>query len=222
MSQEQPLARLVVLVSGSGTNLQAIIDACEAGRLPARVVAVIANRKRAYALERGRKHGIPTHVHLLKPYLNAGRTRRDYDADLADLVARYEPDLIVLAGWMHILSMAFLSRFPDKVINLHPALPGQFPGMHAIERAFEAYRRGEITHTGVMVHWVPDEQVDAGPVIATATVPIYPEDTLETLTERVHQVEHRLLVETIGRILTERGFQPESSSIAVYDETSDS
>ncbi len=201
MSADANLARLVVLVSGNGTNLQAIIDACEAGRLPARVVAVISNRKRAYALERARRHGIPTHVHLLKPYLQAGRTRRDYDADLADLVARYDPDLIVLAGWMHILSMAFLSRFPHKVINLHPALPGQFPGMHAIERAWEAYRRGEISHTGVMVHWVPDEEVDAGPVIATETVPIYPNDTLETLTERVHQVEHRLLVAAIAQVL---------------------
>lgn len=195
------LARLVVLISGSGTNLQAIIDACEAGRLPARVVAVVSNRKAAYGLERARRHGIPTVYHPLKPYRDAGRSRQEYDADLAEIVARYAPDWVVLAGWMHILSMAFLSRFPDRVINLHPALPGQFPGTHAIQRAYEAYRRGEITHTGVMVHRVPDEGVDVGPVVAQARVPIYPDDTLETLEARVHATEHRLLVEALKQLI---------------------
>ena len=93
----------------------------------------------------------------------------------------------MLAGWMHILSGAFLRHFPYRVVNMHPALPGQFPGANAIAEAFAAFQRGEIKQTGVMVHLVPDERVDAGPVLATADVPIYPSDTLEMLTNRIHR-----------------------------------
>ncbi len=120
---------------------------------------------------------------------------------MAALVKEYAPDWVVLAGWMHILSNAFLQRFPYRVVNLHPALPGQFPGAHAIQDAFEAFQRGEIKQTGVMVHLVPDEQVDRGPVIATAEVPIYKSDTLEMLTNRIHQAEHRLLVNALQRLI---------------------
>lgn len=195
------LARLVVLISGTGTNLQAILDACAGGDLPARVVAVVSNRRDAYGLERARRHGVPALYHPFAPYRAAGRDRREYDADLADLVARYAPDWVVLAGWMHVLSMAFLSRFPNRVINLHPALPGAFPGVNAIARAFEAYRRGAIAETGVMVHLVPDEGVDCGPVIAQTTVPILPGDTLESLEARIHTVEHALLVGALKRLI---------------------
>jgi len=103
---------------------------------------------------------------------------------------------------MHVLSLAFLSRFPNRVINLHPALPGAFPGVNAIARAFAAYRRGAITATGVMVHLVPDEGVDCGPVIAQATVPILPDDTLESLEARIHAVEHELLVGALKRLIS--------------------
>ncbi|GAB4560627.1 MAG: phosphoribosylglycinamide formyltransferase [Anaerolineae bacterium] len=195
--------RLVVLISGHGSNLQAIIDAVQAGELDAEIVAVVSNRKDAYGLVRAERAGIPTVYFPLKPYRDQGRSRMEYDADLAERVASFAPDLIVLAGWMHVLSPAFLNRFPGKVINLHPALPGQFPGTHAIQRAYEAFQRGEISHTGVMVHWVVPE-VDAGPVIATANVPIHPEDTLDDLEARVHQVEHRLLVEAIRLALAEQ------------------
>lgn len=198
-----PRPRLAVLISGNGTNLQALMDAIQEGRLPATISVVISNRKAAYGLERARRADIPTEYFPLKPYRDAGRSRREYDADLARLAARYRPDWVVLAGWMHILSRAFLDCFPNRVINLHPALPGQFPGAHAIPDALEAYRQGKIRHTGVMVHLVPDEQVDAGPVLAAREVPIYPEDTLESLTERIHSVEHRLLVETLARLAQE-------------------
>ena len=104
---------------------------------------------------------------------------------------------------MLILPSDFLSCFPNLVVNLHPALPGTFPGTHSIERAFEAYQRGEIKHTGVMVHLVPDEGVDDGPVLATEIVPIQAEDTLELLETRVHEVEHRLLVAVLKKITTE-------------------
>jgi formyltetrahydrofolate-dependent phosphoribosylglycinamide formyltransferase len=194
------MKRLAVLVSGSGTNLQAIIDATADGRLPAQVVLVASNKRKAFGLERARRAGIPTLVLGLKKFLAAGHDRQQYDAELARRVAEVEPDLVVLAGWMLILGPAFLERFPRRVLNLHPALPGTFPGMHAIERAHEAFQRGGIDHTGVMVHWVIPE-VDAGEPLATAEVPIYREDTLDDLEQRVHQTEHRLLVQAIAEAL---------------------
>ena len=167
------------------------------------MVLVVSNRKAAYGLVRAERAGVPTLYFPLKPYRDAGLSREQYDADLAERVAAYKPDLIVLAGWMHILSPAFLDRFPNRVINLHPALPGMFPGTHAIERAFEAFRRGEITHSGCMVHYAVPE-VDAGPVIVQAEVPINDTDTLETFEERMHTTEHRLIVEAIAKVLEEQ------------------
>ena len=190
---------LVVLISGHGSNLQAILDACQAGVLPACVAAVVSNKKDAYGLERARQAGVPA---VYYPKLKE-QDRRLYDAGLAELVAAYQPDWIVLAGWMRVLSSAFLERFPQRVVNLHPALPGTFPGTEAIQRAFEAYRCGQIAHTGVMVHRVPDEGVDAGPVLAQEVVPILPEDTLGSLEARVHAVEHKILVATLKRLTTE-------------------
>jgi formyltetrahydrofolate-dependent phosphoribosylglycinamide formyltransferase len=191
-------SRLVVLISGSGTNLQAILDACAAEVLPAQVVAVISNKFGAYGLERTRQAGIPAVVKS-KP---VAQDRHQYDAELADLVASYQPDWVILAGWMRLLSANFLERFPNRVVNLHPALPGTFPGTHAIERAYEAYHQEQIQHTGVMVHLVPDEGVDDGPLLAQAIVPIYPDDTLESLETRVHATEHQLLVDTIKKVIS--------------------
>jgi len=197
------MTRIAVLISGFGSNLQAIIDAVADGRLPGvEIAVVVSNRRAAYGLERARRAGIPTAYHPLKPYRDAGRSRREYDADLAALLQRHGVEWVVLAGWMHVLSSAFLDAFPNRVINLHPALPGAFPGTDAIRRAFTAYQRGEISHTGVMVHLVPDETVDAGPVIVQEVVPIYPDDTLETLEARIHATEHRLLVEALQKQLS--------------------
>lgn len=194
-------ARLVVLISGNGSNLQAILDAIRLRVLDAQVVLVVSNRQAAYGLERAAQAGVPTRYHPLKPYRDAGRSREEYDADLAQIVAEAAPDWVVLAGWMHILSNAFLRRFPYRVVNLHPALPGQFPGAHAIEEAFAAFQRGEIKQTGVMVHLVPDEQVDRGPVILSAEVPLYASDTLEMVTNRIHQTEHKILVQALQRLI---------------------
>lgn len=193
-------ANFVVLISGNGSNLQALIDAIRMKALDASIVCVVSNRKAAFGLARAEKAGVPTRYFPLKPYLDAGRTRAEYDGDLAALVAAYKPDWVVLAGWMHILSAAFIERFPYRVVNLHPALPGKFPGAHAIEEAFAAFQRGEIKQTGCMVHLVPDEAVDAGPVIGVAEVPIYRTDTLEMLTNRMHQAEHKLLVQSLQRL----------------------
>jgi len=195
--------RLVVLISGYGSNLQAIIEAIARGNLNAEIAAVVANRGSAYGLERARLAGIPIRCLTRSASQEADRPREAYDADLAGLVAAYRPDLVVLAGWMHVLSPAFLDRFPGQVINLHPALPGQFPGTGAIERAWAACRRGEITVTGVMVHQVAPE-VDAGPVLAVAEVPIDPAGSLADLEARIHALEHHLLVETIGQIAAGR------------------
>ncbi|MBI1854487.1 MAG: phosphoribosylglycinamide formyltransferase, partial [Chloroflexi bacterium] len=115
---------------------------------------------------------------------------------------------VVLAGWMRILSCSILLSFPRRVVNLHPALPKTFPGVHAIERAYDAFQRGEIKHTGVMVHLVPDEGVDNGPVLATQIVPIFADDTLESLEARVHGAEHGLLVKTLQEIVTKNNRLP--------------
>ena len=198
-------ARLAVLASGSGTNLQAIIDAVAAGRLDAEVTRVIVNRRGAAARRRARKAGIPEDCRLLSPYLDGAADRREarrrYDADLAEAVAAGQPDLVVLAGWMHLLSMAFLDRFPNRVVNLHPALPGMFPGATAIDETWAAYGAGQVTSAGVMVHYVVDEGVDDGPVIVCEQVPIRDDDSLDTLTERIHRVEHRLLVAAVAAAL---------------------
>ncbi len=188
--------RLVVLISGNGSNLQAILDACASGILNAQVAAVISNKKDAFGLERARQADIPA---IVKSKLKE-QDRREYDAELADIVARYQPDWIVLAGWMRVLSSAFLDRFPGRAVNLHPALPGTFPGTHAIDRAYAAYRARKIDRTGVMIHLVPDEGIDDGPVLAQEIVPINPDDSIETLEARIHAVEHRLLVDTLNTL----------------------
>lgn len=193
-------ARLVVLVSGSGTNLQAILDACGCGALNAKVVGVISNRKAAYGLVRAQKARVPTYYMPLRSYTAAGRPREDYDRLLSERVAQLRPDLVVLAGWMHVLTPIFVERFAGRLINLHPALPGQFAGTRAIERAFDAFQRGEIPHSGVIVHHVVPE-MDAGAVVAQAVVPILPTDTLEQFEARVHEVEHVLLVDAIKSLL---------------------
>ena len=191
--------RLVILISGNGSNLQSILDACAGGELPAVVVCVISNKADAYGLTRARKAGVDA-LHIAKL---ENESRREYDARLADTIAGLRPDTIILAGWMRLLTSAFLDRFPKRVINLHPALPGTFPGAHAIEQAYEAYQRGEIEQTGVMVHLVPDEGVDNGPVLAVEIVPISADDTLESLEARIHKTEHALLVNTLRTFVKE-------------------
>lgn len=190
--------RLAVLISGSGSNLQAIIDAIEARMLDAHIALVVSNRREAFGLQRAAQAGIETLYYPRKPYNDAGRSREAYDADLAAAISPYEPELIVLAGWMHILSPAFLDPFRDRVINLHPALPGTFPGTDGIGRAYEAFQRGEITHSGCMIHYAIPE-LDAGPVIVQEIVPIESGDTLADFEARMHTAEHRIIVEAIRR-----------------------
>ncbi|GAB1422083.1 phosphoribosylglycinamide formyltransferase [Anaerolineales bacterium] len=188
--------KILVLASGVGSNFQAIIDAIHSGSLSVEILALISNRKNAYALQRAAQAGIP-HYHLsLKPYLEDGRGRALYDQDLAQFISQFPVDLILLAGWMHILDEKFIQALQCPIINLHPALPGAFPGTQAIQRAFEAYQKGTIPHSGCMIHHVIPE-IDAGTVIKQRIVPIHPDDTLATFEQRMHLTEHELIVEAL-------------------------
>lgn len=192
------MKRLVVLISGNGSNLQAVMDACASGALPAQVAAVLSNKPDAFGLQRAIKANVPAVALPFNKEMHVNRA--GYDALLAALAAVFRPDLIVCAGWMRILSPAFLHCFPNQVINLHPALPRMFAGTHGIEDGYAAFQRGEITHTGAMVHYV-DEGVDTGPAILTVDVPIHPSDTLADLEARMHAAEHRLIVEAIAKVI---------------------
>lgn len=201
-----PRPRITVLISGSGTNLQALIAALSSTLSPAIIVRVLSNRKNAYGLTRASDAGIPTAYHNLlakkKAYMAQGlseqQAREDYDSELAELVLRDSPDLVVCAGFMHIVSPRFLKPLEEKgvdIINLHPALWGQFDGAAAIERAHAAFMEGKIQKTGVMIHYVIAE-VDRGALVVDEEVPLeHPrDDELETLTDRIHGVEHQLIV----------------------------
>lgn len=192
--------RLVVLISGNGSNLQAILDACKSGELDAVVVSVISNKADAYGLTRAKNAGVDA-IHFAKL---ENETRQEYDSRLADYASTCLPDYIILAGWMRILTSTFLNHFPNRVINIHPALPNTFPGTHAIERAYEAYQQGEITQTGVMIHLVPDEGVDDGPLLAKQEIKFIQNESLEDFEIRVHQVEHELLVNTLKKFIKEK------------------
>ena len=193
-------ARLVVLASGNGTNLQAIIDACESKQIDAQVVGVVSDKHEAFALNRAECHKVLTAVVAAKPH----ETRPQYDARLTQIVGAWQPHIVVLAGFMRVLSNSFLSQFPNQVINIHPALSGELPGTHAIERAFTEFTQGSRNNTGVMVHFVPDEGVDNGPVIAQQTVPIHAADTLVTLEARMHATEHALVIDALQQLITQQ------------------
>jgi phosphoribosylglycinamide formyltransferase-1 len=176
-------ARFAVLASGSGTNLQALLDA-----YPRELVVVGGNRAEAFAFERARLAGVP--VEFVDP--GDFETRKEFDAELAERVARHDVGLVVGAGYMQVLTPVFLERFP-AVMNIHPSLLPEFKGLGAVKRALEA----GVGRTGVTVHFMVEE-VDAGPTIRRETVPIMPGDTEETLLERLHPVEHRLLVGAVA------------------------
>jgi phosphoribosylglycinamide formyltransferase-1 len=179
--------RVVVLVSGSGSNLQSLIDSVHAPGGEAEIVLVISSKDGVPALERAERAGIPTTVVAL-----AGREREERDRELADVVAAADPGLVVLAGWMSILSGAFLDRFPDRVINLHPSLLPSFPGLHAIEQALA----WGVRWTGVTVHYA-EEVVDGGPPILQEPVAVMYGDDADALTARIREVEHRLVPEAV-------------------------
>ncbi|WP_350431177.1 phosphoribosylglycinamide formyltransferase [Shewanella sp. H8] len=174
--------RVVVLISGSGSNLQAIIDGCD-DNLNADVVGVISHKPDAYGLIRAHQSEIDTSCVI--PYTNEARS--DYDARLLKAIEKYQPDLVILAGFMRILTDELVSHFLGKMINIHPSLLPKYTGLHTHQRAIDS---GDKEH-GASVHFVIPE-LDAGPVILQAKVPIYPEDNAEVLAERVHEQEHAI------------------------------
>ena len=182
------LLKIGVLVSGSGSNLQSILDACARGELPARVVCVISNKADAFALERARKAGIPA-LHL-DHRAHAGREA--YDAALVATLREFEVQLVVMAGFMRIITPVLLEAFPMAVMNIHPALLPAFPGLHAQRQALDYGAK----FAGCTVHFV-DAGTDTGPIIVQAAVPILEEDTEETLSGRIQKEEHRIYPEAI-------------------------
>lgn len=181
---------IIVLISGNGSNLQALIDS-QQDKPEHKIVAVLCNEPNAYGIKWATLAKIPV---LIYPH-TVFPTRKLYDENMASFLKSFNPDLIVLAGWMRILTRTFLDEF--TVINLHPALPGQFPGTNAIKRAYDSGAK----RTGVMVHYVPDEGVDTGPVILSEEVVIYPNESLDELTKRIHSVEHRLIVKAVKQLV---------------------
>ena len=189
-----PATRLVVLVSGAGTNLQALLDACEDPAYGAKVVAVGADRDGTEGLVRADRAAVPTFVRKVDAFTSRGH----WDSTLTDTVAAFEPDLVVLAGFMKLVGPEFLDRFAGRVVNTHPALCPSFPGTTGPADAL-AYG---VKVTGATL-FVVDEGVDTGPIIAQTTVPVEDADDVESLHERIKVAEREMLVDTVGRIARE-------------------
>jgi phosphoribosylglycinamide formyltransferase 1 len=187
-------ARLVVLVSGSGTNLQALLDAAAEPAYGAEVVAVGADRDGIAGLDRAARHDVPTVVHRVADY----PTRADWDLALTDSVARYRPDLVISAGFLKLVGPAFLAAFEGRYINTHNTLLPAFPGIHGPRDAL-AYG---VKVAGATLFFV-DEGVDTGPIVAQVVVPVLDDDTEDSLTERIKDAERRQLVEVVGRLVRE-------------------
>jgi phosphoribosylglycinamide formyltransferase 1 len=178
------MKNIVVLISGSGSNLQAIIDACQDNTIKnANVVAVLSNKANAYGLERAKNAGIQAINLTVADYEN----RDAYDKAMIEQIDLFKPDLVILAGYMRILSGEFVRHFQGKLLNIHPSLLPKYPGLHTHQRALDA---GDEEH-GTSVHFVTEE-LDGGPVILQAKVPIFDEDTIEDITARVQLQEHRI------------------------------
>jgi phosphoribosylglycinamide formyltransferase-1 len=183
--------RIVVLVSGAGSNMAALADACLEGRVPGRLVAVVADRD-CTGLERAAARGIETAVCLPDSF----DSRETWSRALRDIVAKHRPDLVVSAGFMRILAPVFVDAFEGRLINIHPALLPAFPGAHAVRDALEY----GVKVTGTTVHLI-DHEVDHGPVLFQVPVEVLPDDTEESLHERIKEAEHRILPEACRQLL---------------------
>ena len=200
-----PQKRLVVLVSGSGTNLQALLDACGDPAYGARVVAVGADRPDIEGLRRADRFGVPTFVHRVPDF----PSRADWDVALAATVASYAPDLVVLAGFMKLTGPAFLAEFGGRTLNTHPALSPSFPGMHGPGDAL-AYG---VKVTGCTL-FVVDAGVDTGPIVDQRAVRVHDDDSVETLHDRIKVEERRMLVEAVGR-MARQGFRVDGRVVRI-------
>ena len=200
-----PVARLVVLVSGAGTNLQALLDAAGDPSYGARVVAVGADRPDIEGLARADRFGVETFVHRIGDF----PSRADWDIALAATVASYAPNLVVLAGFMKLVGPAFLAEHAGKTLNTHPALSPAFPGMHGPAEALEY----GVKVTGCTL-FVVDDGVDTGPIVDQRAVRVHDDDTVETLHERIKIEERKMLVEAVGR-MARRGYVIEGRRVRI-------
>lgn len=198
--------RIVVLISGSGTNMEALVDACERGEVPGRVVAVVADRD-CLGLRLAEKRDIP--IELVD--FSSFEARDEWSLALRDRVQSYEPDLVVSAGFMRILAPVFVDAFPERLINLHPALLPSFAGAHGVRDALEH----GVKVTGSTVHFV-DHLVDHGPILLQEAVDVRDDDTSDTLHERIKEVEHRLLPRAC-RLILEGKVSIEGARVRVRD-----
>ncbi|MFU2076847.1 phosphoribosylglycinamide formyltransferase [Avibacterium endocarditidis] len=189
------MKKIVVLISGEGQTLQSIIDACKAGDIPAQICAVIANKANAYGLQRAKMAEIPTALFERKDYAD----NLAMDQAIGDYIAELGADLIVLAGYMKILTAEFTQRFAGKILNIHPSLLPKYPGLHTYQRALEA---GDQEH-GTTVHFV-NEEVDGGAIVLQAKVPIFPDDTIADIEQRVKYQEQQIYPLVINWFVTER------------------
>lgn len=183
--------KLVILISGRGSNMRSIVEAANNGAIPAQILAVISNRADAQGLEYAAKQGIATETLSHKDF----ETRNDFDAALHDLIAEYNPDLICLAGFMRILGADFVAKWPNKILNIHPSLLPAYKGLNTHARAIE---NGE-TQSGCTVHYVTPE-LDSGDIVIQKSVPVHTDDTPETLAARVLEQEHSAYPEAIAEI----------------------
>lgn len=206
--------RLVVLISGTGLTLQSVIDAVRWETLGAEIVAVFSHEPWSYGLLRAEREGLTTHLHDLADYRFEGKSEQAYNQELADKVAAYQPDLVVLADWTLPLTETFFLRFPNQVVNLHQGLPGQYPlfdpyGQNPVSRAFEAYRAGLIRETQISIQVVSNYD-GTSQTIAQVPVPIYDFDTLVDLEYRINLAQQELLVNTLRLLLRSNADQPDS------------
>lgn len=190
MSVPRPV--IAVLVSGGGSNLQAIIDASESGAIPGKVGVVVSNKADAYGLVRARNHGIPAEIVDHRAF----ESREAFDARVVEILRAHGTEIVCLAGFMRVVTPVFLQAFPGRVLNIHPALLPSFPGSHGPR---DALRYG-VRFSGCTVHFL-DEGVDTGPIVAQAVVPVYEDDTEETLAARILREEHRIYPMAIRLLL---------------------
>jgi phosphoribosylglycinamide formyltransferase 1 len=203
--------RVAVLASGRGSNLQAVIDAIEAGTVRAKIVAVISNKKDAPALERAHRQGLASLFVDPKPYAGAPDSREAYDCELLDVLRRHDVDLVLLAGYMKIVTRVFVETFANRMMNIHPSLLPSFPGLDVQKKAIE----WGCKLAGCTVHFVT-EGVDEGPIILQAAVPILDDDTSDTLAARILKQEHKIYPRAV-QLFAEGRLRVEGRRVFIID-----
>ena len=202
------MKNIVILISGRGSNMEAVVRAAESDAWPARIAAVISNKPEAKGLEFAQSRGIPTAVVANKEYA----TRAEFDAALQETIDRFAPDLVVLAGFMRILTAPFVEHYAGRMLNIHPSLLPLFPGLGTHQQAIDA---GEKEH-GATVHFVTAE-LDHGPIVAQARVPVLPDDTEDTLSARVLVEEHKLYPYAVRLFVEDRLSIEENGEVRIQD-----